>query len=337
MIFAWLTAQWDALAAAHRQQRLHHAVLISGPPGIGKESLATTLAQSLLCQATDAAGFACGRCPACRLFQAGTHPDYLVVRPEETGKSIKIEQVRELGTSLTMTSHAGGRKVALIAPADALNLNAANSLLKTLEEPTDNTHILLVTAAPGRLPITVRSRCQSVKCALPSRPVALEWLAGQLDAEADGALLLDIANGAPLAARDLATAGTIEEWRRLEQELAALAEGRMDPIALASQWQQRDGLRCLQWTRIQLEAALRLHQGGRVRDGFMQPSWLGNRKGIDARRLFRLLDQNAFAVNQWSSGLNRSLLLEDLLLAWVEVLGSARVGRTGSNPVRGTK
>ena len=250
MIYKWLMPQWEALRTAHRQQRLPHAILLSGPPGIGKAALATVFAQSLLCQQPDMAGFACGQCPACRLFRAGTHPDILIVEPEEAGKSIKIEQVRELSAYLTMTSHAGGRKVALIVPADALNLNAANSLLKTLEEPTDNTHVLLVTTVAGRLPITVRSRCQWIKCSTPSKSDAMDWLTEALDNGADAALLLKMANGAPLLARELAEAGGIDEWRAFEDGLTALGEGRMDPAELAARWGQRDGLQCCVGLRL---------------------------------------------------------------------------------------
>lgn len=327
----WLKPQWDALWTAHRQQRLPHALMLSGPAGIGKEALASAFAQSLLCAEPGPTGSACGRCAACRLFQAGTHPDAVFVQPEEAGKSIKVEQVRELSAALTMTSHAGGRKVAVIAPADALNLNAANSLLKTLEEPTDNTHMLLVTAAPGRLPITVRSRCQAVKCTGPARANALAWLAGEVDAGMDAALLLDMADGAPLLARAMAVGDQIEDWQTFRTELAALSQGKADPTALATQWGQRDGLRYLCWARVQLTTAVRSACGGATRP----PDWLGPNAQFDPRRAFELLDRLTFATAQWSSGLSTQLLLNDVLLAWTGVFTSVGARGAGGEPVRG--
>lgn len=336
MIFPWLQSRWSTLWTAHRQHRLPHALLLSGPGGIGKEALAVDFAQSLLCQRPDADGIACGNCPSCRLFVAGTHPDFLALRPEESGKSIKIEQVRELSANLTMTSHAGGHKIAIISPADALNLNAANSLLKTLEEPTDNTHMLLVTAAPGRLPVTVRSRCQTVKCQAPTEAEATAWLGKELSGHEDTALLLKAANGAPLAARDLAQQDGLSHWLAFEDELTALTHGTVEPVTLAAQWTQQDGLQRMRWTQGELADAVRRAQAPGLPRGRNESSWMKDLDPIDSRRVFELMDQVTFAVSQWSSGLNTQLLLQDLLLAWVDVFSSTEARRTGGYLVRGT-
>jgi DNA polymerase-3 subunit delta' len=327
MLFDWLMPQWNRLSAAYRQHRLPHALLISGPEGIGKERLATELARALLCHAPDDAGFGCGRCSACRLFSAGTHPDVLWVRPKEAGKAIRIDQVRELGVYLTMTAHAGGRKVAVISPADALNLNAANSLLKTLEEPTDNTHILLVTAVPGRLPVTVRSRCQSVKCSMPSVDAARNWLSRELSVDADPALLLKMANGAPLLALELAQGDQVRNWLAFEAGLSDLESGKLAPATLAMQWSKQDGLQVLRWTRTRLATLIRTVQGTTPDDGSPLSPRQKSVAAIDNRKVFDLMDRVTFAINQWSSGLNTQLLLEDLLYEWVEVFGANRTSQ----------
>jgi DNA polymerase-3 subunit delta' len=156
----WLQPGRNQLQQMIRQGRLPHALLISGSEGLGKRMLADWLAGTLLCEQSHGDVSACGQCSACGWFDNGWHPDLLRLEPEEAGKAIKVDQVRRLGASLGMTSHSGGYKITIVQPADAMNVNAANSLLKTLEEPTANTLLILLTATPGRLPATILSRCQ---------------------------------------------------------------------------------------------------------------------------------------------------------------------------------
>ena len=193
----WLWQYRERLNRTRLRGRLPHALLISGQEGIGKRVLAIQLAHSLLCEQPGADGQPCGQCAACGWLQAGTHPDLLWLLPEEAGKAIKVDQVRALTSELCMTSHAGRYKVAIIQPADAMNRNAANSLLKTLEEPTDNTLVVLLTALPGRLPATIRSRCQQLQVAVPDALSARQWLqdTGMEPGQAIG--YLKLAHGAP--------------------------------------------------------------------------------------------------------------------------------------------
>ncbi|HSW52736.1 MAG TPA: hypothetical protein VLG93_05865, partial [Sulfuricaulis sp.] len=130
--YPWHGALWSALARQFEQ--LPHALLLQGRPGLGKHDFAVQLAQALLCeQARD--GMACGQCHCCRLFAAGTHPDLAGVGLVEDAKSIAVDQIRALGDFLSLRPHTAARKVVIISPAEAMNINAANSLLKLLEEP----------------------------------------------------------------------------------------------------------------------------------------------------------------------------------------------------------
>ncbi|MFO7642692.1 MAG: DNA polymerase III subunit delta', partial [Candidatus Competibacteraceae bacterium] len=161
----WHEPLWRQFQQSRAAGRLPHALLLAGPAGLGKLAFAKRLARALLCETPDVEGDACGRCRSCRLFQAGSHPDYRMEQPVEEGKAIRIDPIRELCGFLGFTAQYGGYKIALLEPADRLNLNAANSLLKTLEEPPGDCLLLLVTAHPARLPATVRSRCQKVSFA----------------------------------------------------------------------------------------------------------------------------------------------------------------------------
>ena len=222
-MYTWLEDSWQQLNQARLQGRLPHALLIKGQDGVGKQALALQTAAALLCEQPDTDGNACGRCSACGWLQAGTHPDLFQLEPEEAGKAIKVDQIRELGGKLAMTSHGGHHKVAIIRPAEAMNVNAANSLLKTLEEPAADTLILLLSAAPGRLPATVRSRCQQLAVATPATPLAQQWLQDEGLSADDALCYLELANGAPLRARDMA--GADSAALRDQRPAGSLADG----------------------------------------------------------------------------------------------------------------
>ncbi|MFO1396977.1 MAG: DNA polymerase III subunit delta' [Burkholderiales bacterium] len=187
-----------------------HALLIAGPRGIGKRTLALNFAKALLCEAPRADGLACGACPGCGYADAGQHPDLRLVEPierDEEGEEkrldqIRIEFIRDLTEWAQVTAHRGRAKVAVIYPAELMNPAAANALLKTLEEPPPETYLLLVAHQPGRVPATLRSRCRRFVAPMPDGDLARRWLAAQGVRDADGVLAQ--AGGAPIAALGLA-------------------------------------------------------------------------------------------------------------------------------------
>lgn len=216
---------------------LPHAILLSGSPGIGKQSLAMNIAHTLLCSAPGSDGEPCGQCPGCHWFAQGTHPDFKLIEPEvdeETGKQrpeIRIEQVRDMVDFFALTAHQRGWRIAVIAPAERLNTAAANGLLKTLEEPPPRSLLILISHHPRRLPATVRSRCQQIAMPLPPRAEALDWLVAQVVPSIPANLamsLLDEAGGAPLAA--LALYGDTARSERRARCLAALTELRPEAL-----------------------------------------------------------------------------------------------------------
>ncbi len=231
MIYPWQTDDWSRL----QQLRAHwpHALLLYGQAGIGKLRFAQHLAQGLLCESALPNGEPCGTCAACNWFAQGNHPDYRIVLPEalaaEAGfanaaadektdkadaddggkktrtpsKEIKIDQVRALLDFCGVGSHRGGMRVVVLYPAEALNVAAANALLKTLEEPAPGVVFLLVSARIDRLLPTIVSRCRQWPMTTPSADAGTAWLAAQGVSDAPG--LLAEAGGAPLAALSLAS------------------------------------------------------------------------------------------------------------------------------------
>ncbi|WP_121501100.1 DNA polymerase III subunit delta', partial [Pseudomonas aeruginosa] len=233
-IYPWQQALWSQLGG--RAQHAH-AYLLYGPAGIGKRALAEHWAAQLLCQRPAAAG-ACGECKACQLLAAGTHPDYFVLEPEEAEKPIRVDQVRDLVGFVVQTAQLGGRKVVLLEPAEAMNVNAANALLKSLEEPSGDTVLLLISHQPSRLLPTIKSRCVQQACPLPGAAASLEWLARALPDEPAEALeeLLALSGGSPLTAQRLHGQGVREQRAQVVEGVKKLLKQQIAASQLAESW-----------------------------------------------------------------------------------------------------
>lgn len=264
--YNWLDTGWSQLQAM--RSRLPHALLMSGPAGIGKRLLAEYFAQSLLCEKLVPSGEPCGECGACRWFADGNHPDYRAVLPEilqpessqvadamadassEAGgakskaapsKVIKIGQIRALDGFFNVGTHRAGHRVVVVYPADVLNVDAGSALLKTLEEPPADTLFLLVTSRISEVLPTIRSRCAKLPLSRPAPARTLAWLASEGVRDPESALAE--AGGAPLAA---AIADPHADFR--ETLLAALAgERAIDPIALAEKCEKAGATNICVW------------------------------------------------------------------------------------------
>ncbi len=317
-ILPWHERAWSALMARHDRGTLPHALLVSGPPGLGKRVFGETLARALLCERPREDGRGCGACGACRLSGAGTHPDYLLVGPEEDSKVIKIGQVRRLIRDLGLTSQRGGFRVAVLAPADRLNKEAANALLKTLEEPGARTLLVLVTSHPALLSATIRSRCQKVTFGRPPAHLVRPWLAQHAPAQ-DADMLLGLAGGAPLAALALAEGGALERRQALAEDLAAIVEGTRDPLAVAAAWHKERLQECIDWLSSWVMDMIRLKLAA-------QPPGLANRdlcprlqplaQRVDLRCLFGHLDRLWRAAQLAHTPVSGQAVLEEVLIPW---------------------
>lgn len=228
----WQQAQWAGLVESRANGQLPHALLLAGPSGTGKAGFAAHFAQLVLCACPG--GQPCGQCRHCHLVAAGSHPDLVRVQPLESSKAIRIDQIRELREFCAGRPHQAGWRVILIEPAEALNNNAANALLKTLEEPGSDTLLMLVAHEPSRLPATVRSRCRSLRFPAPEPALALAWLRDRLP-EADPEPLLRAAGGRPLRALALADPGAAAQVARLRELAIAVAAGSVAPAAAAAE------------------------------------------------------------------------------------------------------
>lgn len=303
----WQEDLWLRVTSLVLQNRLTHALLIAGPRGVGKRHFAKALTAFILCETRS--GFACGQCRSCLQFTAGHHPNSITLQrdvDDKTGKEkrdIGIEQIRELGERLSLSSHYGQAKVAVIDPVDALNLSGSNALLKTIEEPPANSHLVLISERPQALPATLRSRCQRLRMAAPAREQALAWLGDS----ADAADALIQAHGAPVRARELLESDHLQRGRKWAAELAAIAEQRRDPLVVAAAIGKDDAVAFLEWLLVWLAGQLK----EQVRRG-------SGATGIDA-----MIHETLAAHQRLRSNANQQLVVESLLILWW------RVGRTG--------
>lgn len=238
--YSWHQAQWQSVETRLEQGRLPHALLLTGPQGVGKVEFAQALAAGVLCQVAPL-GRACGQCQNCSLVAAGTHPDKKAVtfepnpRDGKLAKELKIDQIRNVSETLSLTAQFGGYKVAIVYPAERMNANAANSILKTLEEPTERTLLMLVTDFPSRLLPTIRSRCQEIRFNSPSVDAATQWL-NQALPEAPAEPLLAMANGAPLLALKAGKAGWLDLRNQFYSQLLAVAQKSQSAVSVAAEF-----------------------------------------------------------------------------------------------------
>ena len=322
--YPWQDGLWQQLAG--RAQHAH-AYLLHGPAGIGKRALAERLMARLLCKSPVGLE-ACGSCKSCSLLAAGSHPDNYILEPEEADKAIKVDQVRDLVSFVVQTAQLGGRKVVLVEPVESMNINAANALLKSLEEPSGDTVLLLVSHQSSRLLPTIRSRCVQQSCPLPSEAMSLEWLAKALPecSAEERVQLLTLAAGSPLAAVKLQTQGVREQRAAVVEGVKKLLKRELSASQLTESWKAIPLLLLFDWFCDWSSLLLRY-----------QLTEDENGLGLeDMRKVLQYLAQKApqdkvLTIQDWilaqrqkvlsKANLNRDLLVEALLVQWASLPG----------------
>jgi DNA polymerase III subunit delta' len=304
----WFENARQEVEAAIAANRLSHGILIHEDPGAGGLDLARWITQRMNCREADRAP--CGECQSCRWIAAGQHPDVTQLSPEGDSKQILIQAVRDLSADLALTAHTKGYKVAIIAPAEAMNPFAANALLKTLEEPPARTMVLLVTSQPSRLLPTLRSRCSRLRLTSPSREEAARYLedargtgpwAEALSATGAGPFALLEADPVELAQLRADTVNTLRE----------IGSGNQQPPAVADRWARGDlstRLSCLEsWVTE------RILESGPKRD---VTHLSGAGLPLNICRLFEFSDAVRDMRRLALTSINKTMAVEALLWRW---------------------
>ena len=334
MNYPWHNTAFKALLA--RRSNLPHALLLRGPQGIGKLAFAEGLARALLCEKPAPNGAACGQCVACGWIGQGGHPDFRRLEPgsltqaddaepgaekkDKASSQIQVEPVRAIADFINVSSHRGGARIVLIHPAEALNVNAANALLKGLEEPPPRTYFLLVTHRWHQLLPTIRSRCQHIALPRPAHGAAREWLGQQ--GLSDPELALAQAGGAPLVALKFDE----DYWRQREQFLKSLAGGRFDALSVAERLREHAPALVVGWLQKWAFDLVSQKTAGKVR---YNPDLSGAVAAVAARldlveavRFQRHVVRLQRIVNH---PLNARLFFEELMLRYAALLRGGAV------------
>lgn len=291
--------------------RVPHAILVTGPSGTGKFAFAQAIARELLCLEGKPEG--CGSCRSCTWFDGGAHPDFRDITfevNENTGKLrdvIVVRQIRRMIEALYKTTTVGTRKVALIHPAERMNASAANALLKTLEEPVGETVLILVAHDAGRLPATVRSRCQRLPVTPPARVDALQWLIDTRQAEPDAAeLALTAAAGRPLEAQEMLGSETIEHYRGTLRLLSMLRRGTASDGKALAAMAEFDPVNLWTWLSVRCADLVHASLVEGVPGSAVRP----------LTELQRLADRNRMLTG---TPVRQDLLLRDWLIQWKDL------------------
>ena len=311
MIYPWLKEHWAFFLRRLEQNRLAHALMIEGPAGSGKQALATAMVAKLLCSEDQPE--ACGQCRSCKLLVGGAHPDRFDIQPEEGSDVIKVDQVRALIASLTLTSSVSTRKLACIHPADGMNMAAANALLKSLEEPVGDAVLILVCSVPARLPITIRSRCQSVVVSQPDAEVVLDWLEKSSQKPRDEVRkALQAAGGSPLRAAQYIDSPETEAYGQVQEGLANLLAHPGSVSLVSARLGELNPDDLWRWLSMSMGEAVKSLMTGEA------AKWLPSGRQLQAEYLLELQKQADFNRRLSATPLRGDLLLQDWLIRWVE-------------------
>ena len=323
-LLPWQQQNWAHLQAYIGQQRIPQALLIIGNKGLGKAHLAHQFAMAVLCLRPQANGLACGACSRCLLVSANTHPDFIQIQPKEPGKSITIEQIRNLIGRLTLKPQFDSRRLVIVNPAEMMNNAAANAFLKCLEEPTERTSIILVSEKPGKLPATIVSRCQKLTIAMPERAAALLWLVRAADG--DGALndslpcTLSLAQGAPLLALEYVNdQKTLVLRNSCFADWVAVAEQRKSPVAMAEDWHKQPASALIFWITSWVIDLIKCRYSSNE-ESLYNPDLAAPLQALAARLeikgLYKLYDLLLASRQRLDTPINKQLLFEEIIIQW---------------------
>ena len=310
MIYTWHQKSWDQLVTTRNAKHLPHAILISGAQGTGKKAFTEALVNSLLCESPLENYQACGQCKSCHVKHSGAHPDYYQVSIAENKTQMVVDQIRQLNNFLHMSRSYQGSRVAYIRPVEALNINAANSLLKSLEEPANNSAIILLTSQISTLLPTIKSRCQMLHLPTPNKQAALQWLSQQ-SIQHDAEELLEMSGGRPLYALDLDNEEHFKSRKDFARDLSTIINQQQSITEVSKKWQNSPKHELLDWQIHWIQQLIK----SRFNTSQHLPA-LTIPQSVCLDRLWGLHDELIKFREIAHTSLNPQLFIENMLLSW---------------------
>ena len=335
-LYPWQDEVWKRLLGL--RTRLPNSLLLKGSQGIGKLDLALDFAKAMLCKAPLSSGLSCEDCSSCHWFSLESHPDFRYIQPDsmtasgdaaekEGGKKasreISIDQIRALSSFINLSAHSGGYRIVLIHPAEAMNNNSANALLKSLEEPTDKLLFILVSHKPQQLLPTILSRSLSIAVPNPTLEQSASWL--RLQGIADPQTVLALAGFAPLSALHWATEGAESGERKAMLE-AVKQPDRLDALALAEQLQRTSPILLIHFLQQWCYDLSSYKLAGTIRYHPEQLDFIAKLAlNIPVHSLLRYVKDLQLAKKEALHPLNPKLLFESLLLSYQQISLSRKI------------
>ncbi len=321
-LFPWQQAQWQRFLSMQNQNRLPHALLLTGNQGLGLMHFAQLISRHLLCLNPNADNQFCGACQSCQLFEVGNHPDIQIIEPEEAGKQLKVAQIRELIEFMSLKSFTSKNKIVTLCPAEAMNRSTANALLKTLEEPPAQSMLILISHHPERLPITIRSRCQRIEFKPAANQGTIEWLEQQnieIDYSVD--ILLNLTGGAPLSIIDMLENNIFAERQHVVADIENIMKDKVNVIELASRWESLGCGQVISWLMRFCQDLARLKLLGseaEVINSDLRHQLLNLAKHLEINRIMHIYDylQDKYLESTAQSNFNSLSLLEEIIIYW---------------------
>jgi len=259
-LYPWHKQSWQRINQARQSDHLAHAILISGQEHTGKSDFANRLVKSLLCEASqfknneltqtpqiDACHQCpCNKCRGCKTFEADSNPDYLHIKLLEDKQQISIDQIRAMNAFLNLSRSFKAYQVVLISEAERMNQNAANSLLKSLEEPADNSVIILLTSQLSAMLPTIKSRCQMMHLPMPDKQQSIDWLQSKTGKLSEFKEELEISHNRPLAALKVDDE-LIQNREMLLEDIVNIIQEKSAITEIAKKWQKHDREVLIDW------------------------------------------------------------------------------------------
>ena len=317
-MYTWQTDTFNQIIELQQRNALPHALLLSSDPGCGVDVMALHLARALLCEEDNKP---CGQCRSCKLYKAGTHPDYMIAQPPEGKHILNIDSIREMIEFVHVTS-SFTNKVIVIQPADAMNEASSNAILKILEEPSDNTFLIMVSTAKHLLLPTIISRCQKWHVPIGDHQVTIKWLMQETKQDEDSVkLALKQSNFQPIRAKAFLDDGDLSFQQRVIDGLQQMFKRQISPVQLSSHWQKENLNQILFWLQNWLSTSIKIQT---AKQGDHQVYEANKRiiaftaKQANPESLFEFygkVQRYNLSLNKHQN-LNAQLILEDILIGW---------------------